>query len=140
MPIEYVFAGLPVSRLDAAVDWYERLVGRPPDRFPNEDEAVWQLADAVSLYLLADPNRAGNGLMALIVDHLDSELDAMQERGIAIGPIEAREGVYRKSVITDPDGNQVQVIQLAGDGETAAPNASPGGASERAEHDILQSD
>ena len=40
MPIEYVFAGLAVMGLDAAIDWYERLLGKPPDMRPNDRVAV----------------------------------------------------------------------------------------------------
>jgi hypothetical protein len=38
MAVTYVFAGIPVADRDAAVDWYKRLVGRPPDLIPNDDE------------------------------------------------------------------------------------------------------
>jgi catechol 2,3-dioxygenase-like lactoylglutathione lyase family enzyme len=29
--ITHVCAGIPVSDLDASIDWYARLFGRPPD-------------------------------------------------------------------------------------------------------------
>jgi len=29
--ITHLFAGIPVSDLDASIDWYTRLFGRPPD-------------------------------------------------------------------------------------------------------------
>ena len=66
MNINYVFAGLVVVNRDQAAAWYERLFGRPPDFLPNDAEAVWQLADTASVYLVADADRAGHGIMALV--------------------------------------------------------------------------
>jgi catechol 2,3-dioxygenase-like lactoylglutathione lyase family enzyme len=111
MSIEYVFAGLSVSRLDAAIDWYERLLGRPPDILPNEREAMWQLAATASVYLVADESRAGRGRLTVFVGDLDQELAAIAGRGIAFGEIEAAAGLFRKTVITDPDGNEIQLGQ-----------------------------
>lgn len=44
MAIIHVFAGLAAADHDRARAWYERLLGRPPDLVPNENEAAWQLA------------------------------------------------------------------------------------------------
>jgi len=40
-----LFAGIPVSDYAAAVEWYERLFGSPPTSFPNNAEAVWEIAE-----------------------------------------------------------------------------------------------
>lgn len=40
-----LFAGIPVSDYPAALAWYERLLGTPPAFFPNDTEAVWELAE-----------------------------------------------------------------------------------------------
>jgi catechol 2,3-dioxygenase-like lactoylglutathione lyase family enzyme len=32
-----LFAGVPVSDLDAGIDWYTRFFGRPPDRRVGEE-------------------------------------------------------------------------------------------------------
>ena len=37
MSIEYVFAGLAVGGVDAAIDWYERLLGKPLDMLKISD-------------------------------------------------------------------------------------------------------
>ena len=54
MSIEYVFAGLAVTGVDAAIDWYERLLGKPPDMRPNDREATWRLTETASVYIVAD--------------------------------------------------------------------------------------
>ena len=112
MGITYVFAGLVVANRNQAAAWYERLLGRPPDFLPNDAEAVWQLAATASVYLLADAERAGRGVMALVVDDLDASLAGIAGRGIAAGAIEEVPGAGRKAVITDPDGNAVSIVEI----------------------------
>jgi hypothetical protein len=112
MDVKYVFAGVVVVNRDQAADWYERLLGRPPDFLPNEAEAVWQVAETASIYLLADPDRAGRSIMTLVVDDLAATLEEISGRGIATGAIEEIQGAGRKSVITDPDGNALSVIEV----------------------------
>ena len=43
MPFTEVFAGIAVRDRDAAIEFYERLIGAPPTMLPNDDEAAWQL-------------------------------------------------------------------------------------------------
>jgi hypothetical protein len=111
MTITYVFAGLVVNR-DQAAAWYERLLGRPPDFLPNDAEAVWQLADTASVYLVADADRAGCGVVTLVVDDLDASLTEIDGRGIVPGTIQEIPGAGRKSVMTDPDGNAVAIVEI----------------------------
>ena len=112
MGITYVFAGLVVANRNQASAWYERLLGRPPDFLPNDAEAVWQVAGTASVYLLADPDRAGRGVMALVVDDLGASLAEIAGRGIVPGAIEEIPGAGRKAVITDPDGNAVSIVEI----------------------------
>jgi hypothetical protein len=39
-----IFAGIPVRDYDSALEWYKRLLGAEPAFYPNDVEAVWQLA------------------------------------------------------------------------------------------------
>lgn len=112
MDISYVFACHLVTNRDEAVAWYERLFGRPPTFLPNDHEAVWQTAPTASVYVLVDPERAGKGVMSLVVDSLDATLREVSERGLAWGPIEVIPGAGRKSVLVDPDGNTVSLIEI----------------------------
>ena len=80
---------------------------------PNDAEAAWQLTASTSLYLLADPARAGRGLFTVVVDDLDGVLAQIAERGLALGPAEHVGTAGRKCVIADPDGNEVAIIELA---------------------------
>ena len=92
MSIEYVFAGLAVTGVDAAIDWYERLLGKPPDMRPNDREATWRLTQTASLYIVADEDRAGQSAVTMFVDDLDAELDGITHRGIPVGEVETAPG------------------------------------------------
>lgn len=111
----HVFCGVPTADFRSAVAWYERFVGRPPDNVPREDEAVWQLSDSGLIYVVADPERSGNGLLTLIVDDLDAQVAELAGRGIDLAPIETMGGVARRVTVADPDGNSVTVAQLISD-------------------------
>ncbi len=82
MAVTYLFAGIPVAHRDAAAGWYERLVGRPPDLVPNDDEAAWRLTETGWIYIVVDADRAGSALHTLLVDDLDAFLAGLAERGI----------------------------------------------------------
>ena len=58
----YLFAGIPVSDYAAALAWYERLLGSPPLSFPNDTEAVWELAEHRYVYIEELPGCAGDAL------------------------------------------------------------------------------
>jgi len=112
MKISYLFAGLVVTDRDQAAEWYERLLGQPAYLYPNEAEAAWRLGESVSLYLLADPPRAGRGVLTLVVEDLDAERDLLRARGIVAGPVEEVGEAGRKCVIPDPDGNEIALVEL----------------------------
>jgi predicted enzyme related to lactoylglutathione lyase len=107
LTINVLFAGVPVAELHAALAWYERLLGGPPNLVPNESERVWRLTDGGWVYVVADAERAGRGLLTLIVDDLDAHLAELAERGIEAGEVEAISETTRKAVIADPDGNRI---------------------------------
>ncbi|MBV9120974.1 MAG: VOC family protein [Chloroflexi bacterium] len=106
MAFQHQFAGLAVRDLTVAVEWYSRLFERPPDMLPHEREAVWHTSAQASIYVVEDPDRAGQGLLTLIVDDLDASL---RECAIAAA-IDA--GPPRKATLVDPDGNAIALADL----------------------------
>jgi hypothetical protein len=46
--ITHLIAGVPVSELGAAIDWYTRLFGRPPDLRAGE-EILWDIDEHATL-------------------------------------------------------------------------------------------
>ena len=112
MGVTYLFAGVAVTDLDAAREWYERVFGRPPDLVPNATEVSWELAGAGWIYVVADAARAGSALTTVLVDDLDARLAALAERGIEPGPVEHQPGLFRRFALTDPDGNRLTIAQV----------------------------
>src|SRR5262249_856115 len=104
--------GLPVSDIEAAREWYERLLGRPPDLPVNDNESAWQLAGDAWLYIIGDAGRAGRGLLAPIVDDLASLVADLEGRGIEGGPIEPVGNAGDRAVVVDPDGNWLGFTQV----------------------------
>jgi calcineurin-like phosphoesterase/predicted enzyme related to lactoylglutathione lyase len=107
-----VFASIPVGDRDAAVSWYGRLLGRPPDLIPNEDEAAWRITDSGWIYVIADAARAGSSLQTLLVADLDALLASVAARGVAIGPVDVMSNGVRHTTLTDPDGNRLKLGQV----------------------------
>ena len=106
-----MFAGIVVTDITAATAWYERLFGRPPDVLPNKREAMWQVVETGSVYLVEDPHRAGNSAMTMFVDDLEAELAAIDQREIPSPEIKTVPGSFRATTFIDPDGNRVQLGQ-----------------------------
>ncbi len=113
MDIEVAFIGVPVSDLDTGRDFFERLLGSPPDVLVNENEVMWQVAEAAWLYVVVDPARAGHALTALSVGDLDATLVELAARGIIPSSVEQVSESARKATVLDPDGNTVAIIEVS---------------------------
>jgi catechol 2,3-dioxygenase-like lactoylglutathione lyase family enzyme len=101
-----LFAGIPVEDFSAALAWYEKLLGAPPAFFPNEREAVWELAENRMVYIELRPGHAGHGKLAVIVDDLDGLLEQIAGRGLEPETLDTYENGVRKATYRDPDGNE----------------------------------
>jgi hypothetical protein len=103
-----VFAGVPVRDYASAVSWYERLLGVAPSFYPNDVEAVWQLADDRYLYIIEDQRRAGGAVSMIWVDDPVAEVAGIAERGLE--PVDVEEyGTVLKYVFHDADGNEIGI-------------------------------
>ena len=109
-----LFAGVPVSDYQAAVNWFERLLGEPASFQPHDTESVWILAEHRALYVVLSPDRAGGGLVTVMVDDLDRFMTAVGERGIEPATVEDYGNGVRKAVYRDPDDNEIGVGQAPG--------------------------
>lgn len=108
----HVFAGIPTARYAAALPWYERVMGRPPDILPNEREAMWTLHAGGSVYLVTDTEHAGGGVATIAVHDLDALLGRWAAHGIEPAAIETMPA-GRKATLVDAEGNQLAFVQLA---------------------------
>lgn len=120
--ITHLIAGVPVSDLDAGIDWYTRFFGRPPDLRVG-DEILWDVDEHATLFIEADAARAGAGRITFAGVALDSLLEHLAAQGIEHELIEAD---YVK--IPDPDGNAIAFVELD-DAASASPGSAGTGAS-----------
>jgi len=102
-----LFAGISVSDYAAALAWYERLLGAPPAFFPNDREAVWELAEHRYLYIEHRPEHAGHAMLTLFLEDFDDRVAQITERGLEPAIEEVYENGVRKTTYRDPDGNEI---------------------------------
>lgn len=102
-----LFAGFPVSDFSRSLHWYVEVLGSEPSFFPNEREAVWEVAPHCYVYIEVLPERAGGSLSMVMVDDIDGRTAAISGRGIEPSRIEEYDEGMRKVVYSDPDGNEL---------------------------------
>lgn len=110
MTIEHVLAVVPVADIDAARNWYERLLGRAPDNRPMDSLVEWRVTDSGWLQVSSDAGRAGTALLNFAVDDLAAHLADLRSSDLAPGNIQNVNKGVQLSAITDPDGNTITFI------------------------------
>ena len=103
-PITDLIAGVPVTDLDAGIDWYTRFLGRPPDMRAG-DEVLWDVVAGATLFIEPNPKHAGAGRITFAVTALDELLGGIAARGIEHEPVGTYSNGVRHASIADPDGN-----------------------------------
>jgi catechol 2,3-dioxygenase-like lactoylglutathione lyase family enzyme len=102
-----LFAGIPVRDYASSLEWWERLLGSEPSMEPHDTEAVWEVAEHRSLYIVEMPAHAGHARHTLFVDDLDERVAAIAARGIEPVGRETYGNGVRKVTFRDPDGNEI---------------------------------
>ena len=103
-----IFAGVPVRDFKTSVEWYQRLLGTEPTFYPNDIEAVWQLAEDLHMYVIQDSDRAGGAVSMIWVDDPVSEVATIARRGRQPVDVEKHDRVW-KYVFHDVDGNETGI-------------------------------
>lgn len=103
-----LFAGISVKDLAAAQEWYERLLGSPPAFFPNDKEAVWEIAEHRYVFIELQPEHAGHARHLVFVDDLDARVAQVADRGLEPAKRETYDNGVSKVTYQDPDGNQFE--------------------------------
>ena len=110
----HLFAGIPVSDFQASLAWYTSLFGVPPSFFPNDREAVWEIAAERWLYIIEDQDRAGGAVHTLMCEELEKVISEIAVRGLEYGAEEIPGEGVRKVMYYDPDGNEIGVGRIPG--------------------------
>ena len=141
MTIRNAIAIIPVKDLEAAMPWYEKLIGRGPDHAEARERIEWLFEQGGRLQLGQVPSCSGRELLTLAVGDLDFERRRLEQSGIAVGPVKAGEGV-KVLTVYDPEGNAISLAEIGGPDATlmtTAPATAPGtgiGESVRALHSL----
>jgi catechol 2,3-dioxygenase-like lactoylglutathione lyase family enzyme len=122
-----LFAGVPVSDLDASIDWYTRFFGRPPDMRAGE-EILWEIDEHAWLFIEPNAAQAGAGRITLAVDGLDALLERLAGQRIEHEAIETYSNGVRHVNVPDPDGNMIAFAEPP-DAASASPRSAETGAS-----------
>jgi catechol 2,3-dioxygenase-like lactoylglutathione lyase family enzyme len=109
--ITHLHAGVPVSDLDASIDWYSRFFGKPPD-FRAGDEILWEIDERAWLFIEPNAAQAGAGRITMSVTGLDELLERLAAQGIEHEPIETYSNGVRHVKVPDPDGNAIAFAEL----------------------------
>ena len=102
-----LFAGIPVSDYETAKPWYERLLGAEPSFLPHATEAVWELAEHRSLFIVEDAEGAGRAIHTVFVDDLDTVVAEIASRGIEPDELVTYPGKACKALYRDADDNEI---------------------------------
>jgi catechol 2,3-dioxygenase-like lactoylglutathione lyase family enzyme len=102
-----LFAGARVSDFERAREWYERLLGAEPSFLPHATEAVWELEEHASIYIVEDRENPGGGAVTLFADDFDGRVEAISSRGIEPAQWETYGNGVRKATYRDADGNEI---------------------------------
>jgi catechol 2,3-dioxygenase-like lactoylglutathione lyase family enzyme len=117
-----LFAGVPVSDLEASIDWYARFFGRRPDTRVR-DEILWKIDEHAWLFIEPNETRAGAGRITFAVTGLDALLERLTAQRIEHEPIETYSNGVRHVNVPDPDGNAIALAEPP-DGASASPRSA----------------
>jgi catechol 2,3-dioxygenase-like lactoylglutathione lyase family enzyme len=122
--ITHLFAGVPVSDLEASIDWYTRFFGRTPD-FRVGDEVLWEIDEHATLFIEPNAARAGAGRITLSVVGLDALLARLAAQRIEHEPIETYSNGVRHVTLPDPDGNAIAFAEPPDAASASTRSAEP---------------
>jgi predicted enzyme related to lactoylglutathione lyase len=104
--IKNALASVAVNDLSAAVQWYERVLGKPPDSRPMPEVAEWKFERGGWLQVYQLPERAGSGSFTLAVSSIDHHISQLNKLGVDTSHRSSGDKV-KTVMISDPDGNHI---------------------------------
>jgi predicted enzyme related to lactoylglutathione lyase len=109
MTITNSLASVAVKDIEAAAQWYAKVIGRPADSSPMPELAEWKFPSGGWLQVYALPERAGSCSCTFAVSSIEAEAGRLEKLGITAG---AQMGEQVKVfMVKDPDGNSIAFAQ-----------------------------
>ena len=106
MSIKNALASVAVKDLNAAIEWYARVLAKQPDSRPMPEVAEWKFERGGWLQVYQLPDRAGSGSFTLAVSNLEEHVTQLTSLGIDTS--QRSSGTKVKTLmIADPDGNHI---------------------------------
>jgi predicted enzyme related to lactoylglutathione lyase len=106
MSINNALASVAVKDLNAAIEWYAKVLGKQPDARPMPEVAEWKFERGGWLQVYQLPERAGSGSFTLAVSDVDEHAAQLRELGVDTSQRSSGNTV-RTLMIADPDGNHI---------------------------------
>ncbi|NKL32247.1 VOC family protein [Rhizobium leguminosarum bv. viciae] len=108
--VQSIFASATVSNFEEALVWYEKLMGRPADDKPIPGMAQWRKMGGAGLQVWKDDERAGNGMITIVVRALEAECERLSRLGLQlVNKVEGDFGVVAQ--IFDAEGNRINLAE-----------------------------
>lgn len=110
--VKSVTIGLPVSNLEEAANWYEKLLMSDEKITPVEGVIEYQIgSDWIQLF--EEKMTISENVLRLEVEDLDTEFERLKTLGVIVdGVIEDVPGIIRYLDFSDPDGNKLSFYWL----------------------------
>jgi catechol 2,3-dioxygenase-like lactoylglutathione lyase family enzyme len=105
-----LFAGIPVSDLDASIDWVYAIL-RATCRRARGDEVLWEIQKHATLFIEPNAAQAGAGRITFAVAGLDALLERLAAQRIEHEPIETYSNGVGHVKVPDPDGNALALAE-----------------------------
>ena len=115
MKIDYLYAAIVVTDIDASKDFYAKVIGRLPDDTPMDTLVQWRGFSNAGIQLFKDGAKAGNSMMTIVVSDVDETALSLKKHGIELGKVQ--KGAFGKiAQLSDPDGNLIFFAEPPKDG------------------------
>lgn len=111
MPATSVTIGIPVRDLDAATQWYARVLGKPHDLEPAPGVREFEIAGT---WVQLGEGRPGGSSwnLRIGVPDLPAERRRLEQLGVGLGETQTVPGVISFFEFADPDGNSLSCYQV----------------------------
>lgn len=106
MKIEYLFAAMIVSDIEASESFYSKILGCKPDDRPMDTLVQWRTFSHAGIQLFQDAAKAGNSTMTIVVSDIETTRVFLKNQGIHPGQVQ--QGDFGKILqLSDLDGNNM---------------------------------
>ena len=106
LKIDYFYAAIVVTYIDASEDFYAKIIGRQPDDRPMDTLVKWRGFSNAGIQLFKDSAKAGNSMMSIVVSDVEKTGLSLKKQGIEFGKVQ--KGDFGKiAQLSDPDDNLI---------------------------------